>query len=316
MSSLAGSSRSLGVLQVLGLLVLAIYKRHYGSEAVDYHIMHAHHKAQIIQHAGQTWFSRSCNSEREAVVFVDPTMAGELQEERNAGHSRARKPPKPPFYLYVGGGCFGQPHFITTLVIRTKDLGLAAAVTAAVRMLGNQPRAALPVEVTEELIMGDPGSTWAREAQEELMERMKNLWATVALLDILKELFNWGPPAPVVPAPGSCVRPPPGLPAPVPPAPPPAPPRPKPPAPPLPPGLPGLRPEPPIDVEEAEVPDWSLPDEEEERFRGPEEPAARTAVLGTPNFIGPLPSTLKVGVDIGGGGGCSCRTSVAPSSGA
>ena len=166
-SILSGSCRALAMLQVLGLLVLAIYKRHYGSEAMDYHIMHVHHKAQIIQPAGQTWLSRSCNAEREAVVFIDPTTAGELQEERNAGHRRARKPQNPPFYLYIGGGCYGQPFFITTLVIRTKDLGLAAAVTAAVRMLGAPERAGLPVQVTEDLIMADPGSTWAREAQED-----------------------------------------------------------------------------------------------------------------------------------------------------
>ena len=270
-------------LQVFALLVLAIYKRHYESEAVDYHIMHVHHKAQTIEHAGQTWWSRSCDAEREAVVFIDPTTAGQLQADRNAGLRRARKPERAPFYLYVGGGCFGQPNFITTFVIRTKDLGLAAAVTAAVRMLGNLENAALPVQVTEDLIMGDPSSEWVPETQEDLMERMKNLWAGVASLDIL-ELFSWDAPRPAPPVPNTRVRAPPGLP---PPPPPPA----------------GLQPNLPIDMEEPDAPDWGPDEDEEDRARAPEEPATHTAAPCTPKIIGPLPSEFKVGVDIGGGGG-------------
>ena len=162
------TAESMFVLQVFALLVLAIYKRHYGSEATDYHIMHVHHKAKIIEHAEQTWWSRSCEADREAVVFISPTTARELQEERQAGRRRARKPEKPPFYLYIGGGCFGQPSFITTFVIRTKDLGLAAALTAAVRMLGAQESARVPVEVTEDLITGGhAGGTQGADGKDE-----------------------------------------------------------------------------------------------------------------------------------------------------
>ena len=85
----------------------------------------------------------------------------------------ARKPEKPAFYLYIGGGCFGQPKFITTFVIRTNDPGLTAAVTAGVRMLGELD--GIGVKVTEDLIVGDPGG------KPGLMELMENMWAKCKL---------------------------------------------------------------------------------------------------------------------------------------
>ena len=289
------TTESMFPLQVFALLVLAIYKRHYGLGAVDYHIMHVHHKTKAIEHEEQTYFSRSCNAEREAVVFIDPTTARELQEERQAGRRRARKPQKPAFYLYIGGGCFGEPSCITSFVIRTKDLGLAAAVTAGVRKLGDLDRDGLPVQVTEDLIMGDASSPGGAKTQAELMERMKSMWANVCSLDIL-ELFaemtkghpDWDPST--HPAPGTwCIRPvpvprPPGI----------APPAPgtwyTPPAPNL-----------PIDLEDPEALDWSPPEEEEERLGGPEDPATHAAVPGTPD-IWPRhsDSPLKVGVGLEG----------------
>ena len=135
------------------------------------------------------------------------------------------------------------------------------------------------------------------------MERMRNLWATVALLDIL-ELFNWGPPAPVLPAPGTCV--------------------------PTGPGaagagaaagaagaarLPGLRPEP---AHRRGGGRGARLEPAGRRRRG--SGARKSQPHTRPCLARRAPSAFfpqRLGsASTWGGGGCSCRTSVAPSSGA
>jgi hypothetical protein len=75
------------------------------------------HKAEVAEIAGSTWWSRQCNSDREATLIVDSTVTG-LKRTRT--------------YAYVGGGSLSSAssHLLQCIVVRTRDWASGVAVMA------------------------------------------------------------------------------------------------------------------------------------------------------------------------------------------
>ena len=99
--------------------------------------MSIHHKAAVATEAGFTWFSRACSYDREAVALIDKDAAFDLVS-LDLSHPSGPPPGKPErnlLYAYIGGGVARQPEEITGLVIRTRHIGLIAAVITAAKLL-------------------------------------------------------------------------------------------------------------------------------------------------------------------------------------
>ena len=126
------------MLRALVLLVHALFREGYGeTEEPGMAIMSIHHKATIATEVGFTWFSRACSCEREAVVLIDKDTASDLIS-RALSRPSGPPPGKPKrnlLYAYIGGGVARQPEEITGLVVRTRHVGLAAAVITAAKLL-------------------------------------------------------------------------------------------------------------------------------------------------------------------------------------
>ena len=179
-------------LRALAVLIFAVYRQHYGDQARAYRLMSVHHKSQVLEEEGHTWWSRSCNSDREALVLVGEADHALMTQAQQAGHRRPPKPKQPVLYLYVGGGAFGQPDCIWTFVIRTKDPDITAAVVTAARLLGATV-APEQVQVADKDTLGDSHS--------ELLRRVDTMWAAMRegqVMDIIAGLQS---------APKPCARP-------------------------------------------------------------------------------------------------------------
>ena len=77
----------------------------------------AMHKAESEDFAGWTWWSRQCNSDREATLLTDSTITG---------------PKATRTYAYLGGGSLSSAssHMLQCIVVRTRDWPSGAAVMA------------------------------------------------------------------------------------------------------------------------------------------------------------------------------------------
>ena len=119
-------------------------------------MMSVHHKASISESEGGgdegvTWWTRYCNTDREAIILLKASDAEALLQNAD----RYRRPPKPrapPLYCYVGMGVDRQPECITSIVIRTKSIELTAAVLVACRILGRLFPGDVPVDITADRI--------------------------------------------------------------------------------------------------------------------------------------------------------------------
>ena len=126
------------MLRALVLLVHALFREAFReTEEPGMAIMSVHHKATIATEVGFTWFSRACSCDREAVALIDKDAAFDLRS-RALSHPSGPPPGKPKrslLYAYFGGGVARQPEEITGLVVRTRHIGLTAAVITAAKPL-------------------------------------------------------------------------------------------------------------------------------------------------------------------------------------
>ena len=119
------------------------------------------------------------------------------------------KPKSSPLYCYIGCGVDRQPSCITSMVVRTNDPALTAAVATACRILGLSFPGNKPVEVTEDRIDADAEM---QTTLEDLLSRIGNMWVPWAdlatqpnqMLDRLLHQF-WS--APLVWQPGGPAQP-------------------------------------------------------------------------------------------------------------
>jgi hypothetical protein len=128
------------MLRALVLLVHSLFRSAFGpDEAPGMAIMSVHHKASIADEAGFTWFSRACSCDREAVALVDAQVAADLLARASAtgGRPPRGKPRRCLLYAYVGGGVSRQPNEVTGLVLRSRHVGLTAAVITAFRLVSH-----------------------------------------------------------------------------------------------------------------------------------------------------------------------------------
>ncbi len=117
------------------LLVYALFRDAYGGTVEPgMAIMSVHHKASIAKEGGFTWFNRACSCDREAVALIEADVAEDLvARDLSQRHGPPLgKPRRSLAYVYFGGGVSRQPTEITTIVIRTRHVGLTAAVIAAI----------------------------------------------------------------------------------------------------------------------------------------------------------------------------------------
>jgi len=90
------------------------------------------HKAVTTVGGGMEWWTRSCSCDRLAVVLVHAQEAEQLALEASvSGMPRPQKPKSPILYAYWGGGVPNQPETVTSMVVRTRDVGIWAALFAA-----------------------------------------------------------------------------------------------------------------------------------------------------------------------------------------
>ena len=125
-------------LRALMLLVYALFREAYGDTVEPgMAIMSVHHKASIAKEGGFTWFSRACSCDREAATLIEADVAADLVA-RALSHGLGPplgKPQRSLAYGYFGGGLTRQPAEIASIVIRTRHVGMTAAVVAAIRLV-------------------------------------------------------------------------------------------------------------------------------------------------------------------------------------
>ena len=174
-------------------------------------MMSARHKASISESEGGgdegvTWWTRYCNTDREAIILLKASDAEALLQNAD----RYRRPPKPrapPLYCYVGMGVDRQPECITGIAIRTKSIELTAAVLVACRILGRLSPGDVPVDITADRVpIGE--EPWERDALQELMSHLSStrvpwgdLTSRSSIWGRLKETFEKGTPSLVAPTP-------------------------------------------------------------------------------------------------------------------
>ena len=174
-------------------------------------MMSVHHKASISESEGGgdegvTWWTRYCNTDREAIILLKASDAEALLQNAD----RYRRPPKPrapPLYCYVGMGVDRQPECITGIVIRTKSIELTAVVLVACRILGRLFPGDVPVDITADRIpIGE--EPWERDTLQELMSHLSSMWvpwgditSCSSIWDRLADTFAREPPSLVAPTP-------------------------------------------------------------------------------------------------------------------
>ena len=125
------------MLSGLVLLTHAPFRKAYGDmEEPGMAIISVHHKATIAEESSFTWFSRACSCDREAVALLEASVAADLEARATAAGGRPPrcKPRRCLLYAYIGGGVARQPQEVTGLVVRSRNVGLTAAVIAAFRL--------------------------------------------------------------------------------------------------------------------------------------------------------------------------------------
>jgi hypothetical protein len=152
-----------------------VYEAHRATDEPELAIMSVHHKASVEESGGDdgvTWWSRACNTDREAIILLDSTDAERLLQ--NAEHyRRPPKPRSPPLYCYIGCGLDRQPTCITGIVARTARPALTAAVATACRILGlNFPGETSSMAVAEDRIAAGDWPT----ALQDLLARLDLSW--------------------------------------------------------------------------------------------------------------------------------------------
>ena len=156
------------------LCVWAMYEAHRVPESPALALMSVHHKASVHESGdgeGTTWWTRACNTDREAVILLNVKDA-ELLVQDAAFYIRPHKPQNPPLYCYIGGGVDRQPDCITSLVVRTKDPALTAAVVTVCRVLGMTFNKAVPWDLKPGRIDAGDFPT----ALEDLHDRLDAMW--------------------------------------------------------------------------------------------------------------------------------------------
>ena len=98
-------------------------------------LLTVHHKAMFTEEAGLEWWAHACSCDRAAICLIDKATADELEVEAIVfAKSRPKKPRRPYLYAYLGGGVTFQPDEVSTIVVRTGDADLLAAVVAAAQL--------------------------------------------------------------------------------------------------------------------------------------------------------------------------------------
>ena len=169
------------------LCVWAVYKATCPPpHAQSYAMMSVHHKASVTEGGGDqgvTWWTRACNTDREAIILLKAEDAETLLQNAD----RYRRPPKPrapPLYCYIGMGVDRQPECITGMVVRTKSVELTAAVCVACRILGRFFPGDVPVDVTADRIaIGE--EPWEKDAMQALVSHISSMW--VPWGDVLRD---------------------------------------------------------------------------------------------------------------------------------
>jgi len=161
------------------MCVWAMYEAHRDPEngPPALAMMGVHHKASVHEGSGGlTWWSRACATDREAIILLNVKDADLLTKDRQSQH-HPRKPRNPPLYCYIGGGVDRQPECITSIVVRTKDAALTAAVVTVCRVLGKAfgNSGDPPAEGWDlDARLFDPGEF--HEESAALLERLEAMW--------------------------------------------------------------------------------------------------------------------------------------------
>jgi len=103
---------------VRALVALAWAVLSLTSEATAMRLISKSHKAEVVNIAGCTWWSRQCHTDREATLLVTTTTAG---------------PKGTHMYAYLGGGSLSahSSDLLQCIVVRTRNWQSGAAVMAA-----------------------------------------------------------------------------------------------------------------------------------------------------------------------------------------
>ena len=133
-----------------------------------------------------TWFSRACLCDREAVALIEADVAADLTA-RALSHGLGPplgKPRRSLAYAYLGGSVSRQPTEVTTIVIRTRHVGLAAAVITASKLLSKSWAGKGHVEFNDDMVMSDLEVEPLRRALR-LMEHVFQTLLTGSLIETL-----------------------------------------------------------------------------------------------------------------------------------
>jgi hypothetical protein len=122
------------------------------------------HKAETVEILGERWYSKACNSDREAVGLINPARSG---------------PKRTEVYCYLGGGGLTEAstshaNLAQGVVVKTKSWETAVAVCVAVSLI----TAAVPGQTTfleNSFCATDCGeSSLAAEEGEELQDAQES----------------------------------------------------------------------------------------------------------------------------------------------
>ena len=143
------------------LLVHALFCEAYGdTEEPGLAITSVHHKDSIAKEGdGFTRFSRANPCDGEAVMRTEADVAADLVA-RASIHGLGPplgKPRRSPAYTYFGGGVSRQPTEVTSIgvVIRTRHVGMTAAVVAAIKLVSWCWIGKEHVEFNDDMVISD-----------------------------------------------------------------------------------------------------------------------------------------------------------------
>jgi len=164
------SNEPADAITALVLLTWALYWAVHGKD-IDYtplHLVTVHHKATLIEGGGLEWWTRGCSCDRAALCLVNEIDADFLRQAADKG-LRPRKPRTPRLYAYLGGGVDHQPEQVSSIVIRTRDPELLAAVVAAARLaMATWPSGEVVKTYYDNLVDGD--GTQAQDLALKVLE--------------------------------------------------------------------------------------------------------------------------------------------------
>ncbi|MFM7979220.1 MAG: hypothetical protein ACKPKO_07880, partial [Candidatus Fonsibacter sp.] len=117
--------------------------------------MSIYHKALVASEGGFAWFSRDCSCDREAVALIEQDVAADLVARalRHGLWPPLGKPRRNLAYAYFGGGVSRQPTEITSIVRRTRQVGLTAAVITAIKLVSKSLPGKDHVEFHEDIVI-------------------------------------------------------------------------------------------------------------------------------------------------------------------